>query len=220
MQCKGAIFDFDGTLVDSMSIWQEVGSLYLKDMGYIPPPQLSAILAPMSLEQSAQYLKENYALPQSIPQIIQEVLKKVEDFYCYQVQPKPNVLPFLQQLKAKGVKMCIASSADHALIQIVLQRCKMESFFEQIFTCSAVGYGKDNPLIFEQALAFLQTSKEQTLVFEDAYYAIQTAKSANFFVVAIHDLYENHQKEIKALADMYLPQYPLADRFLQQIQTL
>lgn len=220
MQCKGAIFDFDGTLVDSMSIWQEVGAIYLKDMGYTPPPQLCQILSPMSLEQSAHYLKENYALPQSISQIIQGVLKKVEEFYRYQVQPKPNVLPFLEKLQAKGVKMCIASSTDQALIQAVLERYKMESFFEQIFTCSAVGYGKDNPFIFEQALAFLRTPKQQTLVFEDAYYAVKTAKSANFCVVAIYDQYESHPKEVKSLADVYLSQYPQADSFLQQIQTL
>lgn len=103
--------------------------------------------------------------------------------------------------------MCIATATERYQIEAALKRCHLDSFFGEIFTCSAVGHGKDEPHIFEAALAWLGTGREDTLVFEDAYHAIQTAKKAGFRVAAVYDSHEPHQREIRELADHYIEQF-------------
>ena len=83
MKIKGAIFDADGTLLDSMKIWEDVGIRYLAGLGIKAPPELSNILYPMSLEESSKYLKEEYNLDKSIHEIKEGVLNIVSDFYLH-----------------------------------------------------------------------------------------------------------------------------------------
>lgn len=207
MNLKGAIFDFDGTLFDSMSIWDTVGEDYLRSLGYVPEAGLPETLRTMSLRQSAAYMQEAYNLPLAVPEIMEGINKTVEDYYFYITQPKPGVPEFLKKLKDQGVKMCVATATDRYQIEAALKRCHLEGYFSKIFTCTDVGYGKDEPHIFEVALAYLGTPKEDTLIFEDAYHAIQTTKRAGFHVVAVYDSHEPHQAEIRELADHYIEHF-------------
>lgn len=207
MNLKTAIFDFDGTLFDSMSIWDTVGEDYLRSQDCSPEPGLRETLSTLSLRQGAEYMKEAYGLPMSVPEIMDGINKAVEDFYFYAVQPKPGVPEFLTTLQNQGIRMCIATATERYQIEAALKRCHLDSFFGEIFTCSAVGHGKDEPHIFEAALAWLGTGREDTLVFEDAYHAIQTAKKAGFRVAAVYDSHEPHQREIRELADHYIEQF-------------
>lgn len=204
MKLKGAIFDFDGTLFDSMSIWDTAGEDYLRSIGYEPREGLRETLSTMSLHQAARYMREAYALPMSDREIMDGINKTVEDFYFYSAQPKPGVPEFLRKLQDEGVKMCVATATDRYQIEAALQRCRLDGCFEEIFTCTAVGHGKDEPQIFEAALEYLGTTKEETLVFEDAFHAVQTAKAAGFRVAAVYDAHEPRQAEVRALADFYL----------------
>lgn len=207
MKLAGAIFDFDGTLFDSMSIWDTVGEDYLRSLGRPPEEGLRNILKPLSLAQSARYLKERYSLPLSEAQIMESVNKTVENFYFHTVQPKPGVPEFLEQLRRQGVKMCIATATDRYQVEAALKRCGLDGYFCEIFTCTGVGHGKDEPDIYEAALAYLGTAKSETLVFEDALHAIRTAKKAGFSVAAVFDTHEPNQKEIQALADFFLKSF-------------
>ncbi len=203
MQIEGMIFDFDGTLFDSMSIWETAGADYLKSMGYTAEPDLHKKLSKMSLLQAGEYLKERYALTVTTGEIMKGINKTVEDFYYYHVMPKENVKEFLYLIKSKGIKMCIATATDRPLIEAALKRCGILEFFEDIFTCSAIGRGKDEPDIYEYACNYLQTEKCKTVVFEDTCYAAKTAKNAGFFVVGIYDKYEAQTKKLKQISDRY-----------------
>lgn len=214
MSIKGIIFDFDGTLFDSMSIWETAGTDYLTSLGLTAEKDLSQKLKAMSLLQSAEYLKENYALSLSIAEIMGGVNKTVEDFYLYRAMPKENVLPFLSALKDKGIKMCIATAADRYQMEAALRRCDMLQYFDAIFTCTEVGHGKDEPYIFEYACEHLGTDKLETAVFEDAYHAARTAKDAGFYVVGIYDRYEKRTEELKAFADIYVSSFYETDKLL------
>ena len=207
MTLKGAIFDFDGTLFDSMSIWDTVGEDYLRSLGYVPEAELRETLRTMSLQQSAAYMQEAYGLPLTVPEIMEGINKTVEDFYFHTVQPKSGVPEFLEQLQCQGVKMCIATATDRYQIEAALKRCHLDGYFGEIFTCTDVGHGKDEPHIFEAALSWLGTIKEDTLVFEDAYHAIQTAKCAGFRVAAVYDAHELHRAEIRKVADHYIEHF-------------
>ncbi len=214
MSIKNIIFDFDGTLFDSMSIWETAGIDYLASLGKTAEENLRNDLKPLSLLQSAEYLKERYALQLSTEEIMAGVNKTVEDFYFHKAMPKENVIEFLQVLQNKGIKMCIATATDRYQVEAALKRCNMLHFFDAIFTCSEVGHGKDEPHIFEYACGNLKADKKETAVFEDAYHAAKTAKNAGFFLVAVYDRYEKHVEEMKALADVYVSDFSEAEKLL------
>lgn len=214
MSMKGIIFDFDGTLFDSMSIWETAGADYLSSIGRTAEKDLDKILKTLSLQQAAEYLKAHYALPMSTEEIISGVNKTVENFYFYRAMPKEHVISFLSALQKKGIKMCIATATDRYQVEAALKRCNMLEYFEAIFTCTEVGHGKDEPCIFEHACEQLGAGKGETAVFEDAYHAAKTAKDAGFYVVGIYDRYEKRTAEIKEFADVYVSGFSEKDKLL------
>ena len=204
---KGAIFDLDGTLLDSMSIWHSVGIDYLVAHGYTPKPELNEKFTNFSMAQAGEYLKNEYNLPFSVQEIVDEINGMTEDFYLNRVQPKEGVLEMLSALRDKGVAMCIATATDRYLVEGALKRCGMYGLFSRIFTCTEVGKGKSDPLIFRVATDYLGADKDSVMVVEDAHYAISSAKKDGFNVVAIYDRFEKKQSEIKELCDVYLNDY-------------
>lgn len=207
MKIKGAIFDFDGTLFDSMSIWETAGKDYLQTINRQPKENLWQKLRTMSLLQSADFLKTEYGLTQTINEIIDGINQTVEEFYFNQAMPKENVVTFLNFLKSNNIKMCIATATDCYLVEAALKRCHMLNYFEKIYTCSEVGFGKDQPHIFNRAAEFLQTTPDKTAVFEDSYYAAKTAKLAGFKLVGVYDRYEPQQNKLKEISDIYLTDF-------------
>ena len=204
---QGLIFDFDGTLFDSMFIWDTAGEVYLRSIGKEPETDLQKVLKPMSLLQSAQYIREKYDIPLSVEDIMDVVNRTVEGFYFHTVEPKPGVIDFLKELHRRNIKMCIATATDRYQVEAALQRCKMRHFFSEIFTCTEVGSGKDRPDIFCKAMEHLQTDRTNTAVVEDAYHAAFTAKQDSFKVVGVHDSHESRQQELLQIADVFLPDY-------------
>lgn len=204
---KGVIFDFDGTLFDSMFVWDAVGETYLRSLGREPEEGLRKALKPMSLQQSAAYLQEHYQLKLSMEEICAGINRTVESFYFHTVQPKTGVMELLEEMKQRNINMCIATATDRYQVDAALKRCGMRHFFSEIFTCSQVGNGKDQPRIYHAAMEHLHADKSSTLIVEDACYAIQTAKQAGFTVVGVYDPYEEDQRKVQSLSDIYLPDY-------------
>lgn len=217
---EGAIFDVDGTLLDSMEMWDSVGSEYLKSLGYKPEEHFNEIFKTFSLYQAAEYFRENYGVTQSVEEICDGINAMVEDLYRYKVVLKPGMKELLENLHSKGVKMCVATATDEYLVEAALKRCGVYDYFGKIFTCPALGHGKDEPIIYREGLKFLGTPKEKTIVFEDVLYAITTAKNDGFNVMAVYDEYENKQEQIKQKADIYLPNYYDLDEFWQFVSNL
>lgn len=217
---KAAIFDFDGTLFDSNSVWLTAGERFFQSIGVVPKGNLQQEIRTMSLYQSACYIRETYSLSLSIEQIMAGINQTVENCYFYEVQPKKNVGLFLQQLRDAGIRMCIATATDRYQIEAALKRCGMADFFDGIFTCSEIGHGKDEPVIFRTAMAFLGTDRSNTVVFEDALHAVQTAKADGFLTVGVSDPYIPEQKDLREICDCYLTDFEHTEpfwRFLKQI---
>ena len=139
--------------------------------------------------------------------------RTIEHFYIHEVLPKPGVVTFLEQMKRAGIPMCIATASDRYQIEAALSRCGMSHYFDAIFTCSEVGHGKDEPVIFREAMEHFGADRSATVVFEDAIHAIQTAKDDGFAVVAVFDNSEKRQKEIRDLSDCYLADYEHTEAF-------
>jgi len=204
---QGIIFDFDGTLFDSNYVWATAGERFFQSIGISPKPNLQEEIRTMSLYQSACYIREEYGLSLTVEEIMEGINQTVEDAYFHEVQPKSGVIPFLHALKATDIRMCIATATDRYQIDAALRRCDMLDFFEGIFTCSEVGHGKDEPIVFRKAMEYLGTDRSNTVVFEDALHAIQTAKADGFMTIGICDSYIQEQKQLQTLCDCYLTNF-------------
>ncbi len=201
---RGAIFDVDGTLLDSMFIWETIGEEYLRSLGYTSKENLAKTFQTFSLEQSADYYRKEYGVPLTKEEIIDGVNQMVEHFYMDTVKTKPGVEEFLALLYTHGVKMCIATATDRYLVEAALERCGIRKYFSEIFTCTSVGHSKKEPHIYREANANLGTPKAETYVFEDACHAAQTAAADGFPVVAVYDPSEKQQAELQQIAQIYL----------------
>jgi len=213
MKIKCAIFDFDGTLFDSMFIWDSVGEIYLRALGKEPMPSMREDVRALSLYQSACYFRREYDLPLSAEEIMAGINQTIAHFYIHEVLPKPGVVDFLEQMKGAGIPMCIATASERCQIEAALSRCGMAHYFDAIFTCSEVGHGKDVPVIFRKAMEHFGADRSSTVIFEDAIHAIQTAKADGFAVAAVFDSSEKRQKEIRDLSDCYIADFEHTEEF-------
>ncbi len=201
---KGAIFDMDGTLLDSMPVWEHASERYLQNKGIEVEERLSEVLFTMSMQQGAAYVKEKYHLTEDIDTLVNAVNDIVYGAYEKEVMPKEGVVDFLEKLEAAGIPMVVATSTDRRMVEVALQRTGLARFFKGVFTCSEIGKGKREPDIYHAAAECLGTKPEETWVFEDALYAIRTAKAAGFHIVGLYDLSSaDEQEEIKRLSEIY-----------------
>ena len=214
MKIKCAVFDFDGTLFDSMYVWDCAGEDYLRSLGKEPGPNVREDMRRMSLAQCAAYFKREYALPFSEEEIADGINRTVEKHYFHDVLPKPGAPAFLEKMQKAGVRMCIATATDRYQVEAALKRCGLDRFFDAVFTCSEVGAGKDSPDIFRAAMAHFGADRRSTVVFEDALHAVRTAKADGFPVAAVYDASEREQAEMRRLADVCIPDYMHTESFM------
>ena len=204
---KGAIFDLDGTLIDSMFIWDTIGERYLRSLGIEPRENLAEVFKTFTLEQAAEYYREHYGVSLSVPEIVRGVNGMIEELYRGTVSLKNGVSEFLKALSEQGIRMCIATVTDRYLAEAALVRLGVRKYFSEIFTSAEVGSDKTTPHIYRSALAHLGTDKHETVVFEDAYHALMTAKNDGFAVAAVYDAHEKRQVEMRASADYYVSDF-------------
>ena len=212
---KGAIFDLDGTLLDSMFIWDTIGEEYLRSLGKEPHEDLKETFMTLTLEEAAEYYREHYGVTLSVKEIVDGVNAMVEQTYRTKVTLKPGISEYLAWLKENGVRMCVATVTDRYLVEETLDRLGVRHYFSEIFTCAEVGFGKDKPIIYQKALEHLGTEKSDTYVFEDLPFALNTAKTDGFPTVGVYDRHEAHQDELKELADYYI--FDFTDPILKTI---
>lgn len=142
MRLQSAIFDMDGTLLDSMPIWRDLGTSVLRGLDIEPEPETSEMLKTLSLRHGIAYCKEHYHLPQTEEELIGRVVDRVADFYQHEVQAKPGVDKFLSLLKMEGVWMYVATATDRPLAEAALRHAGIDHYFRGLITVAEVGVGK------------------------------------------------------------------------------
>ena len=208
MRLQSAIFDMDGTLVDSMGLWRTMGSVLAENHGAVPPPGLDRQVASLGLWEGTAYCKELFGLSEPVEELVQEIWGRIEHFYRHEVRPKPGVIRFLSILKMEGVWMYVATATDRPLAEAALKTAGLEGFFRGIITSREAGQEKrEGPEIYERALRRLRSTKKDTVVFEDALHALRTARAAGFRTAAVYDESEPEQEEMRRLAEYYIRSY-------------
>ncbi len=200
MRLNCAIFDMDGTVLDSMQAWVDAIGHILTRRGITPPADLREITRPMNGMLLVDYLQREFLPGITGREITDEVGAYMEDFYSNRVQAKAGVKNFLSLLKMEGVQCYLATATHRELVRRAIAHAGLEPYFKGIITSGEVGKNKiDSPDIYEWA---------DTVVFEDALFAIRTAKKAGFRVAGVYDPdSEADQEEIRALSDYYITSF-------------
>lgn len=218
---KGAVFDLDGTLLNSMPVWENLGELYLQSLGMEAEKGLGELLFSMGMQQGVEYLITQYHLELTKEEVLNGVIRKVRDFYEQKVPLKEGAREFLAGMREKEIPMLIATANDRGCAEAALRRLNIRNWFGGILTCTEMGTDKRNPDIYLAASLQLDTDPSETLVFEDSLPAIQTAKRAGFLTVAVYDKSNDRQLgKIWNTADIYLPGFGNFDAFWRKAERL
>ena len=186
-----SLFDVDGTILDSMEVWNTLASQYVQSLGKVPEKNLDEIVSDMSLEQSATYLKNHYKINKQEERIISEILNFISDFYEYEVNLMPGFKEFISHYDSINV---IGTSCDEELVKIALNRLGVLNYFEDIITCSKVNKSKDDSDFYLACAQALKQRPEDIVVFEDADYCIDVARKVRFKVIKIKDWRDLNEK--------------------------
>ncbi|MEE3392465.1 MAG: HAD family phosphatase [Lachnospiraceae bacterium] len=202
---KGAVFDMDGTLTDSMFLWDKASADYLLNQGIRPEPDIAKKFKTMSLHDSALYYQEKYGIKDPVEKIMKDVNDLTEKYYTTTVEAKPHVKEFLELIKASGIPMAVATSTDFYLVRKCLSHVGLLDYFETIVTCNMVGIGKTDPKVYLEALDRIGVNKTDAVIFEDSCFAITTLFNNNFNIVAIYDKSSDEDSEdIKRMSGRYI----------------
>lgn len=205
---KYSIFDLDGTLLDSMYGWKNLGKEYLLSMGIVPPNNINDTISAMSMEESAEYFKKAFKINLSVEEIISELNELICDKYKNEFKLKPYVKEYLQKLKDEKVTMCIATATSLKLAKIALERNEIINYFSFVLSCDEVGVGKNKPDIYYLAANRLDAEVSDIIVYEDADFALITAKEAGFYTIGVYDVsFEIKRKNIEIISDMYIESF-------------
>ena len=208
MNIKAAIFDMDGTLVDSLMLWDilwsSFGEKYLNDKNFRPTTEDDKKVRTLTLKDAMNLIHKNYNLGKEGEELLELANSIMSDFYANKVELKNGVKEFLDYLYLKGAKMCIASATMPELIDIAIKYLDIEKYFCKVFSCGILGKGKEESDVFLQARDFLGEDLKDTWVFEDSLVAIETATKLGMPTVGIYDRFNFGQDKISKIATEYI----------------
>ena len=211
MDKRFAIFDMDGTLVDSMGYWTGLAEEYLAGLGIREIPEdLPGRLMSMTMAQGAALLIQTFGLAVDAGELVAQQNAVMAGHYRRDIPLKPGVREYLGALRARGVSMCVASATAEPLVEACLTRLGIRDFFQFVLSCESLGVSKERPDIFHLAARRLGAEPGEVAVYEDALHAARTAKEAGYYLVAVYDeSARDRWEELQSLADEALPRWQI-----------
>lgn len=205
---RGAVFDLDGTLLDSMWVWVYVDEEFLKRHSLPAAPDYLETLGPMGFHRAAVYTKDYYQMDESVDEILDEWFRLARDAYDHKILLKDGAFEYLHALKARGVRIAAATSNHIDLFTGTLKRCGVYDLFDGFAVTSEVPRNKDFPDVYLLAAERIGTRPEETAVFEDILAGIRGAGSGGFYTVGVSEPFSKADEAlIRAEADRYIESY-------------
>lgn len=192
----------DGTILDSMPLWENLGRDYLESLGIIADEQLVNTLAAMTLQEAVAYFHREIKLQKEPEVILEEVLQRIESEYDKNIPAKKGMCELvLREFESKS-RICMLTSSDYRCAHKAMQRLGIRDCFEEIYTSNQLKMSKRKPDIYLEVCRRMEVRPEQVIVYEDVLHAIQAAKHAGCYVIAVYDAASaNDWKKIKGIAD-------------------
>ena len=219
IRIRGAIFDLDGTILDSMSMWRTLLEDALLRKGISPEPFMSLNVWAKNEEFKEAYLSERYGFSSGLKELSAEFPDRISSFYKEKAMPKPGAVEFLSYLKRSGVKIALATATPLKYMESALDRLDIKRYFDVILTTRDVGKGKSSPDVYDVSRERLGVDKDEAVIFEDANYAINTAKKNGYRVIAIDDYWQfRKRQENMSLADRFIYDWSEVYAFIEPVQ--
>ena len=205
---KGAIFDLDGTLLDSMGVWRQIDIDFLGKRGLSVPNDYLKEITAKNFGEAADYTIRRFALQESAEKIIEEWFAMAIHDYTYEVQLKPYVREYLMQLKERGVKIAAATSSEERLFLPCLKHHDILKYFDAYTVTTEVKRAKGFPDVYENAAAKLGLAPMDCVVYEDILKGVEGAKMGGFYVVGVEDIHSGYERDqIKEGSDCYISSF-------------
>lgn len=205
---SAAIFDLDGTLLDSMGLWAQIDADFLEKRGIEITGDYIQAITPLGFGEAADYTIARYGLNESSEDIIAEWNQMCRDAYRYRVDLKPDAKECLLYLKGAGIKLGVATALTPDLFKPALENNGVLHLFDAFASLEEVQRGKGFPDIYLLASQRLGVAPGQCMVFEDILAGIAGAKAGGFRTCGVYDLYSAYEwSEIRSVADMCIERY-------------
>ena len=202
---KRAIFDMDGTLIDSMWMWKDIDIEYLNRFGIELPPDLQHKIEGMSLPETAVYFQKRFGIRDSVEKMESDWNQMAMEFYQTRVELKKGARELLDAMKARGMKLGIATSNSLPLTRAALCANGVENMFDTVRSAAEVAHGKPSPDIYLSVAQEWEMRAEDLIVFEDIPMGALAGKRAGMEVVAVEDPWAaSRREELKTIADYYI----------------
>lgn len=211
MEITGAIFDFDGTLFDSMQIWAGIKERYLAHHGITLTQDDYDAFEGLRLQEVLGLANVRFNMQMTARELFDDFFSFIEQCYMVEAEPKNDIVQFLEKLKSKGVLMGIATATNESALTPLLKKYGLLDYFSAIYSVYTVGSSKTEAKVYDVVLEALGTDKQTTWVFEDALYAAKTAKASGYNLVGIYDPTEPCTDELEAISDIYIYNYSEID---------
>lgn len=206
---EAAIFDLDGTLLDSMYVWQHIDEVYFARRGMVAPPDYGRALAGLSYRESAEYTKARFGFPEPWEEIVREWTDMAREEYARHVPLKPYAKEYLSALKSAGVKLAVATALPEYLYRPCLEHLGVLDMFETLCsTDDTGGRGKKNGEVFLLAAERMGVKPMNCTVFEDTLEGLRGAKRAGMAAFCVKDATAKHaHSEIVTFADRMIDSF-------------
>ena len=204
-----AIFDMDGTIMDSLGIWERIDHDFLEvRRGIVVPGSYMHEIAAMSFAEIAVYTKERFNLPDTPEELMQEWTDMAAYEYAHNVPLKPYVKDYMEKLKLSGKKIILCTSSPEYFFKAALKNNGVYELFDGFANTCEAGCGKDNPKVYLLAAQKAGVAPEKCMVFEDVITGIKTAKSINMQTCGVYDERNiRKQDELRGVCDFYIESF-------------
>ena len=204
-----AVFDMDGTIMDSLGIWERIDHDFLEvRRGIVVPGSYMHEIAAMSFAEIAVYTKERFNLPDTPEELMQEWTDMAAYEYAHNVPLKPYVKEYMEKLKLSGKKIILCTSSPEYFFKAALKNNEVYEMFDGFANTCEAGCGKDNPKVYLLAAQKAGVVPEKCMVFEDVITGIKTAKSINMQTCGVYDERNiRKQDELKSVCDFYIESF-------------
>ena len=200
-----AIFDMDGTILDSSTMWDDLVDTVMKRFHYTPKSTIYKDTFPLGAKEIAEFLKKDYQMVESVEEIYDFMDAGLKQYYFEEARLKPGAKELLTALHKEGVHLALASATSEDYVIPAMELTGLKSIFNCIITADQLGMGKSEPQFFRCVLESLHAEANQTILFEDALYSIRTAQKAGLLTCGVYDVSSALEgNDIKDAADWYL----------------
>ena len=202
---KTFLFDFDGTLVDSMPTYVKAVLSILDDFGVTYDEDIIKILTPLGYVGAAKYFRERYGVTLSVDEMVGKMKGIVLDAYFNKIPPKDTVVDTLKELKARGHSLNVLTASPHVTLDACLKRIGIYDLFTHVWSCEDFDTTKSDPDIYLKCAKELGVKVDEVIFLDDNYDADKTAKSAGVKVIGVYDPFsDEYVEDMKKICDGYI----------------